>query len=158
MSFESGYWSLKAGPVIGVGGMYATENGLGNIVSIAAQVPSTAERQVWKISVVEPKEENIFTIVLHNDGGTPGEESWSLRDKFPVPHGPISTSEEISQWRITRADNGLPSSHPIISIQPITPATGGAWFVGTEGDRLVIIPFPIDVEQPPVWQATPHHN
>ena len=68
----------------------------------------------WKISVVEPKEENIFTIVLHKGGPTPGE-SWSLRDKFPVPHGYIFTSEEISEWRITRADNGLPSSHPVIS-------------------------------------------
>ena len=46
MSFESGYYTLKAGPVIGVGGMYATENGLENIVSLAAQVPSTVERQV----------------------------------------------------------------------------------------------------------------
>ena len=44
--FESGNYTLKPGPVIGVGGMYATGNGLDNVVSLAAQVPSVAERQV----------------------------------------------------------------------------------------------------------------
>ena len=46
MSVESGHYTLKPGPVIGVGGMYATGNGLDHFVTLAAQVPSTAEHQV----------------------------------------------------------------------------------------------------------------
>ncbi|KIK01762.1 hypothetical protein K443DRAFT_6678 [Laccaria amethystina LaAM-08-1] len=151
MSFESGNYSLKPGPVIGVGGMYATGNGLDNIVTLAAEVPSTAGRQVWEILAVEGKE-NVYTIILHTGGSTYGG-SWSLRDKSAVPYGPIVTAEGFSEWRIQRVDNGLPSSSPAISIQPVTEAVGESYFVVAERDLVVVKPFPIDVEQPPFWQT-----
>ena len=44
---ENGLYTLKASPVVGVasGGMYATGNGTFKIVTVAAQVPSTFDRQ-----------------------------------------------------------------------------------------------------------------
>jgi len=50
MSFQSGNYSLRPGPVVGVGGEYATGNGPDKIVTLAAEVPSTAGRQVVSIN------------------------------------------------------------------------------------------------------------
>ena len=40
-----GVYTLRASPVAGVGGVYATGNGLSHIVSVAAQVPKYFDRQ-----------------------------------------------------------------------------------------------------------------
>lgn len=152
MSFRPGNYTLQLGPVTGVGGMYATGNGLNKMVSTAARVPSTEERQVWSIEPVEGKED-IYTIILHTGGGSAYGGNWSLKDKSPVPRGPVFTLEEFSEWRIQRIDNGLPSSDPAITIQPVTEATGASWFVAVEADQVVVKRFPVDVEEPPFWQT-----
>jgi hypothetical protein len=38
--------TLRASPVVGVGGVYATWNGIGDIVTVAAEVPGTVEHQL----------------------------------------------------------------------------------------------------------------
>ena len=68
----------------------------------------------WNITPVEGKE-GIYTIILHTGGGSALGGSWSLKDKTPVPRGPVFTLEGFSEWRIQRVDNGLPSSNPAIS-------------------------------------------
>lgn len=42
---ENGLYTLRASPVAGVGGLYATGNGISKIVTVAAQVPKTFSRQ-----------------------------------------------------------------------------------------------------------------
>ena len=83
----------------------------------------------WETSAVEGKE-NIYTIILHTGGSTFGG-SWSLMDKFPVPQGPVFTSEEISEWRILRVDNCLPPSCAAITY---------VICLGISGTCLVMIP------------------
>ena len=48
---ENGLYTLRASPVAGVGGMYATGNGTFKIVTVAAQVPTTFDRQTVSIYV-----------------------------------------------------------------------------------------------------------
>ena len=49
MALPSGLYTLRAGPVVGIGGLYATGNGLDDIVTVAPQVPPFVERQVVSI-------------------------------------------------------------------------------------------------------------
>ena len=49
---KNGNYTLRASPVVGVGGMYATSNGTFKIVTTAAQVPSTVDRQTVSFCVL----------------------------------------------------------------------------------------------------------
>lgn len=42
---DDGIYTLRASPVAGVGGLYATGNGLSHVVSVAAHVPKYFDRQ-----------------------------------------------------------------------------------------------------------------
>jgi len=42
---ENGLYTLRASPIAGPGGMYATGNGTFKVITTAAQVPSTFDRQ-----------------------------------------------------------------------------------------------------------------
>ena len=42
---QNGLYTLRASPVVGVGGMYMTGNGALKVVTVAAQVPDTFDRQ-----------------------------------------------------------------------------------------------------------------
>ena len=42
----NGLYTLRASPVAGVGGMYATGNGAFKIVTVAAKVPKTFDHQI----------------------------------------------------------------------------------------------------------------
>ena len=46
MSFKPGNYTLQLGPVTGVGGLYATGDGVNKMVILAARDPPTDERQV----------------------------------------------------------------------------------------------------------------
>jgi len=49
MSFPSGLYTLRASPAVGVGGLYATGNGVDEDVTVAPQSPPFVERQVVSI-------------------------------------------------------------------------------------------------------------
>jgi hypothetical protein len=55
----NGNYTLRASPVGGVGGMFATSNGTFKIVTVAAQVPPTFDRQTVS-----------FCVACHLDGHT----------------------------------------------------------------------------------------
>lgn len=147
--------TLRASPVVGVGGSYATWNGIDEIVTVAAEVPSTVAHQLWKIEEVKGKE-GIYTIVRHTAEGS-SDGSWSLKDNAAVPHGPIIISKETVEWRIDHIKNGV--SHAI-TIRPVTKAVGNDWYVGTDDTNQVVIKaFPIEsVGERPYWQFKAHHH
>lgn len=147
--------TLRASPVVGVGGVYATWNGINEIVTVAAEVPGTVEHQLWKIQEVKGKE-GIYTIVrLTKEGAFDG--SWSLKDNAAVPHGPIIISKETVEWHIDHIKNGVPHA---ITIRPVTKAVGVAWYVGTDDtNQAVIKALPIErAVEPPYWQFNAHHH
>lgn len=150
---ESGLYTLRASPVAGVGGMYATGNGAFKVVTVAAQVPKTFGRQTWKITAVEGKKD-IYTIVLHHKYDISLGESWSLEDNLATPRGPIITTPEDIEWQIYPANNGIPDT---FFIKPVAKPSGRlTWFVGTNDKNQVVIktspvllpPFP----DRPYWQ------
>lgn len=49
---EDGNYALRASPIVGVGGMYATSNGAFKIVTTAAQVPTTFDHQTVSFCVL----------------------------------------------------------------------------------------------------------
>ena len=49
MTFPSGLYTLRAGPVVGLGGLYATGNGDNKDVTVAPQIPPPVEHQVVSI-------------------------------------------------------------------------------------------------------------
>lgn len=55
MSFP-GQYVLRASPFSGIGGMFATGNGIDEVVTTAAEVPSTFDAQFWDVIAVEGKD------------------------------------------------------------------------------------------------------
>ena len=127
---KNGNYKLRASPVVGVGGMYATSNGTFKIVTTAAQVPSTFDRQTvsfcvlvchlfdhtnlaaslpqWKITAVEHKKDTYTIVLVEQDDISLGG-SWALDNiNEAVPHGPIITAEEVFEWVITPTNDDLP--------------------------------------------------
>ena len=49
---ENGNYTLRAAPIVGVGGTYATSNGTFKIVTTAAQVPPNFDRQTVSFCIV----------------------------------------------------------------------------------------------------------
>jgi hypothetical protein len=49
MSFQSGLYTLRASPAVGVGGLYATGNGVNHVVTVAPEKPPFVEHQVVSI-------------------------------------------------------------------------------------------------------------
>ncbi|EDR09314.1 uncharacterized protein LACBIDRAFT_293824 [Laccaria bicolor S238N-H82] len=150
---ENGLYTLKASPVVEAasGGMYATGNGTFKIVTVAAQVPTTFDRQTWKITAVRGKKDT-YTIIQHHKHDISLGGSWSLEDNLSVPHGPVITAEEHIEWEITPANNA-----DTYFIQAIHKSDGhNGWFVGTDHKNEVVIirspiftpPFP----DRPYWQ------
>ncbi|EDR09329.1 uncharacterized protein LACBIDRAFT_326033 [Laccaria bicolor S238N-H82] len=105
---KTGNYKLRASPAAGVGGMYATSNGTFKIVTTAAQVPSTFERQTWRITVVEGKKDTYTIVLVHKDEIALGG-SWALDNVNEgyedVPRGPIITAAEVFEWHITPTNN-----------------------------------------------------
>lgn len=150
---ENGLYTLRASPVAGVGGMYATGNGTFKIVTVAAQVPTTFDRQTWKITAVHGKKDT-YTIVQHHKHDISLGGSWSLEDNLSVPHGPVITAEEHIEWEITPANNGIAKTYFIQAIHKFDGRH--AWFVGTDHkNEVVIVPSPVlfpPFPDRPYWQ------
>lgn len=156
---EDGNYALRASPIVGVGGMYATSNGAFKIVTTAAQVPTTFDHQTWKITAVEGKE-HTYKIVWHHKHEISLGDSWALEDvNKAVPHGPIILAAEVFEWHITPTNNEIPDTY---YIQPVTKAVGANYYVGTnEDDQVVIKILPIlghPVIEPPYWQLDPEQH
>ncbi|EDR09300.1 uncharacterized protein LACBIDRAFT_293818 [Laccaria bicolor S238N-H82] len=146
---ENGNYTLRASPVAGVGGTYATSNGTFKIVTTAAQGPSSFGRQTWKITAVEGKKDTYTIVLLHGHDISLGG-SWSLKDNKAVPHGPIITTEEVIEWHITPTNNEIPNTY---YIQPITKAVGASYYVGTDEDNQVVINVIPGILLPPDIEA-----
>ncbi|KIK00076.1 hypothetical protein K443DRAFT_618242 [Laccaria amethystina LaAM-08-1] len=150
---EDGLYTLRASPVAGVGGVYATGNGTFKVVTVAAKVPKNFGRQTWKITAVKGKK-NIYTIVLHHKHDISLGGSWSLEDNLAIPRGPIITTPADIEWEIFPANKGI---HDTFFIKPVAKFNGRVtWFVGTNDKKEVAIktspvllpPFP----DRPYWQ------
>ena len=63
----------------------------------------------WKITAIHDKKD-IYTISQDKHDISLGG-SWSLEDNLSVPHDPIITAQEHTEWRIIPANNGIPSAY-----------------------------------------------
>ncbi|KIK04820.1 hypothetical protein K443DRAFT_92300 [Laccaria amethystina LaAM-08-1] len=147
MTLPDGLYTLKATPFIPV---YATNNGLKEIVTILEQNPSTVERQIWNIYAVEGKQD-VYHVYVDT---FVGREGWALKDDSSVPHGPIiTTREHIGEWHIDSLHNGRPFSY---TIRPVTKAVGAAYYVATNNESQVVVKaLPITDRDVPYWQIQP---
>ncbi|EDR09321.1 clitocypin cysteine proteinase inhibitor [Laccaria bicolor S238N-H82] len=133
MSFPSGLYTLRASPAAGYGGLYATGNGVDDVVAVAPQSPPFIERQVWKIEAVHGKE-SAYTISLHTNGSTFGGH-WFPKDGEPIPEHPVVTSENSYEWFI--AYKNIPDVPHIITIRAPNPRLGVDFYAGTNDKEQV---------------------
>lgn len=148
--YKSGLYALRASPASGIGGLYATGNGVDDIVTVAPQSPPLIERQVWKIEPVHGKK-GAYTITIHTFGG-----HWFPKDGEPIPERPVFTSEKSYEWYIAYKE--IPGVPHTITIQAHTKLIGVGLYAGTnDKEQVVIIPVPVipDAEAP-YWQFKPH--
>ncbi|KIK00069.1 hypothetical protein K443DRAFT_679438 [Laccaria amethystina LaAM-08-1] len=149
----SGLYTLRASPVAGVGGLYATGNGVDETVTVAPQSPTFVERQVWLVQPVFGKD--AYTITLDTTGSTFGGH-WSPKDGEPIPESPVVTSEKLYEWYIVYKDiPGVPST---FTIRAPNPLVGVDFFAGTnDRDQVIIKPVPVVPDADvPYWQLNPH--
>lgn len=154
MSFP-GQYVLRASPFSGIGGMFATGNGIDEVVTTAAEVPSTFDAQFWDVIAVEGKE-NVYTIVQRTYRSAPGG-SWSLQENSAVYPVPVITSQGSAEWRIFPSEENSDAfmyaifqnvlkrrSLRFLSIQLVTTALGVDRYVGTnDANQVVVISIPV---------------
>lgn len=137
MSFP-GQYVLRASPFSGIGGMFATGNGIDEVVTTAAEVPSTFDAQFWDVIAVEGKE-NVYTIVQRTYRSAPGG-SWSLQENSAVYPVPVITSQGSAEWRIFPSEENSDA----FTIQLVTTALGVDRYVGTnDANQVVVISVPV---------------
>ncbi|KIK00059.1 hypothetical protein K443DRAFT_101029 [Laccaria amethystina LaAM-08-1] len=153
MSFQSGLYTLRASPAVGVGGLYATGNGVNHVVTVAPEKPPFVEHQVWSIQAVHGKP-GIYTITLHTHGTFGGH--WYPRGGKPTPKDPIIISEKSYEWNI--AHKNVPGVPDAYTIRAATPIIGVGLYAGTnDKHEVIIISVPvIPHAEAPYWQFKPH--
>ncbi|KIK00062.1 hypothetical protein K443DRAFT_679431 [Laccaria amethystina LaAM-08-1] len=170
MSLESGLYAPRASPTTEYGSLYATGNGVNEIVTVAQHTPPAVERQVWNIQAVHGKE-GVYTITLDTTGSTFGGH-WFPKDGEPIPKDPIVVSEKSYEWYIPYTKD-IPAPgvknitgvyviyprkvphHQFFSIQAHTKLIGVGLYAGTnDKDQVVIISVPVvPGAEAPYWQA-----
>ncbi|KIK00064.1 hypothetical protein K443DRAFT_618036 [Laccaria amethystina LaAM-08-1] len=151
----SGLYTLRASPAPGVGGLYATGNGINHIVTVAAEKPPFVEHQVWNIQAVHGKA-GVYTITLHTSGRTFGGH-WYPKGGQPVSKDPIITSDKSYEWYIAyKHTPGVISD--TITIRAPTPLIGVELFAGTnDKDQVIIVSVPVTQHaEPPYWHFKHH--
>ena len=68
MTFVSGQYALRGAPFTGIGGMYATGNGVDKVVTTAAEVPSTVDAQIASMYLGSLR---VFSMIKTNCAGLP---------------------------------------------------------------------------------------
>ncbi|EDR09618.1 uncharacterized protein LACBIDRAFT_326095 [Laccaria bicolor S238N-H82] len=124
--------------------MFATGNGIDEVVTTAAEVPSTFDAQFWDVIAVEGKE-NVYTIVQRTYRSAPGG-SWSLQENSAVYPVPVITSQGSAEWRIFPSEENSDAftSLRFLSIQLVTTALGVDRYVGTnDANQVVVISIPV---------------
>jgi hypothetical protein len=118
----SGLYTLRASPAPGVGGLYATGNGINHIVTVAAEKPPFVEHQVVSILCLNAfrmaKPTDVLLRILYSGTfkpsmarqaytpslSTPAEEPfgghWYPKGGQPVSKDPIITSDKSYEWYI----------------------------------------------------------
>ncbi|KIK01765.1 hypothetical protein K443DRAFT_550937 [Laccaria amethystina LaAM-08-1] len=138
MSFPSGLYTLEASPPspVGVGGLYATGNGVNEIVTVEPNRPPFVERQVWHIQAVLNGEEGQYTVTRHTTGSTFGGNWYPKDEKI---NSPVVTSEEVYTWFIAYSDKGPDT----ITIQAPILLVGVWLYVGADYDKHQAILKPV---------------
>lgn len=143
---------MRAAPVGGLGGMYATGLSVDDVVRLSALVPSVAHNQVWHFkAATEDPDTEVFIILTdreHRDW------RWSSIGEKPVPDAPVVLSTDPNRqiaWKVKRLDIGVKDAIAFIYTDPHL--LGVKWYAGTENNQVIFKPFPIDAPEDvvPYW-------
>ncbi|KAF8594648.1 hypothetical protein BDV93DRAFT_579292 [Ceratobasidium sp. AG-I] len=153
MGLEPGFYRLRANPGPGVGGMYATGEGIGAPLLVAPETPPYVDRQLWEFRPYGDGTWHIFQSIMHAPP-LPGQPGFGYSDI--APEAPVILDREPKAFQVEHIEGDSWS---------IT-ATGGPigvrWVVAPpqEGsDRVICLhPFPIELPvQAPSWQLLRDH-
>ena len=127
MAFPSGLYNLRASPVEGLGGLYATANGFNEIVTVAPQTPPFVERQIVSTRHLRvfwlTKTANTFLSIFSG-----GSKSSIPRNAYMLS---VATSLEVLLEDIgTRKTENLFLRHPSLLRNSLTNGTFRIWTMG----------------------------
>ncbi|KIP05533.1 hypothetical protein PHLGIDRAFT_19686 [Phlebiopsis gigantea 11061_1 CR5-6] len=144
---------MRASPAVGVGGMYATGQGVDAVVITVAMVPPFMGSQTWRIERI-PERPDRFRVVFH-DNANHIPWVWGYAGDRPSPDEPIiltTNPERQVAWVFAPADNGVPNAYTLLADIGIV---GAGWWAGHNPENQVaFVPIPItDAPTPerPYW-------
>ncbi|KAL0956918.1 hypothetical protein HGRIS_003022 [Hohenbuehelia grisea] len=148
-----GVYALRASPVKGFGGMYATSGGPGKPVTLAAEGPTSDDNQQWALVPVDGQEDTYIIKVYHEGVDiVVFPEGWAVNGDQVRPDETVIVNLEIQQpmqVRLTPSKSGVSNAYVV---RPVVERVGCQLVVGHTGNQLQTQAFPIEAEDLPYWQ------
>ncbi|KIP06474.1 hypothetical protein PHLGIDRAFT_459549 [Phlebiopsis gigantea 11061_1 CR5-6] len=133
-------YTLRASPAVGIGGMYATAEGLGEPVRTAALDPSLVDQQNWAMipgSIPEDK----YRVCLYNSENN-FSSGWTPLGETIVPDQPLVLTDDYNRhivWYLKKFDapDGVANAYTLTAADP--GIIGATFYAATNEQGLVVV-------------------